>query len=170
MSMKTRGVRETKGGTHTVDSEEARVVRTGLHNVPLKGGRQWNSKTQSFFQLFLFFDRIPNWEESSTEWFTVSQSYSETLAFWWNGWNPPTEKPLHMMCSEGRAELGVFPAFLWVKLAAWLVLERHTRLVKHSALSCLQAWKTNTKVWRKSSFHKLVTCIFISFNWIISNI
>ena len=31
------------------------------------------------------------------------------------------------------AELGVFPAFLWAKHAAWLALERHTRRVKHSA-------------------------------------
>lgn len=39
----------------------------------------------------------------------------------------------------GAAELGVFPAFLWAKHAAWLSLERHTRRVKHSALSCLNA-------------------------------
>lgn len=40
---------------------------------------------------------------------------------------------------SGAAELGVFPAFLWAKHAAWLTLERHTRRVKHSALSCLNA-------------------------------
>lgn len=39
----------------------------------------------------------------------------------------------------GEAELGVFPAFLWAKQAAWLSLERHTRRVKHSAPSCLNA-------------------------------
>lgn len=43
------------------------------------------------------------------------------------------------MSGGGAAELGVFPAFLWAKHAAWLALERHTRRVKHSALSCLKA-------------------------------
>lgn len=52
------------------------------------------------------------------------------------------------MCPVGgAAELGVFPAFLWAKHAAWLALERHTRRVKHSALSCLKAGA------RRKGFH-----------------
>lgn len=52
------------------------------------------------------------------------------------------------MCPvSGAAELGVFPAFLWAKHAAWLALERHTRRVKHPALSCLKAGA------RRKGFH-----------------
>lgn len=61
------------------------------------------------------------------------------------------------MCpARGGAELGVFPAFLWAKHAAWLALERHTRRVKHSALSCLGAGEmelVETTVQTTDSFH-----------------
>lgn len=56
----------------------------------------------------------------------------------------------------GGAELGVFPAFLWAKHAAWLALERHTRRVKHSALSWLKAWEmelAETTVQTTGSLH-----------------
>jgi len=43
-----------------------------------------------------------------------------------------------MFNGGGGVETGVFPAFLWAKHAAWLALERHTRRVKHLALSCLR--------------------------------
>lgn len=67
----------------------------------------------------------------------------------------------------GGAELGVFPAFLWAKHAAWLALERHTRRVKHSAPSCLKAWEmelAETTVQTTGSLHVSYAHIHLNVN------
>lgn len=74
------------------------------------------------------------------------------------------------MSGGGAAELGVFPAFLWAKHAAWPALERHTRRVKHSALSCLKARETVLAETTAHTARQLPVMSYADFPFILNEI